>query len=486
VENEKVGWSSIFKGGLALYTIMLNIGIGLHAVDVFIVSTVMPSVVRDIGGAEYYAWATMLYMVASIIGAATGAPLKAHLGPRRAYCLGAGLFLAGSVSCALSPTMFMLLSARLVQGFGGGLIISLSMALISELYPERLRKRVLALVSSTWGVAALVGPALGGAFAEWGFWRGAFWINAPIIAGFMLAAWLRLPERQAEVSKRRFPHRRMALLTLGVLCVGFASNWRSVEVQALLIFAAVVLVWQTLRLDAAGDNKLFPSHPFSARSTTGTASWVMFLSSMTSTVISVFLPLGLQVLHHVNPLEAGYMTASLAVCWTIASMATAHLQGRAASIAIIVGLILCCVGLAALAFGIERVPTAIVPLLNGLVGIGLGCSNLHVVAATMRHAQEGEETLTASSIPTVRSLGIAFGAAGAGVIANGAGLTDALLPEDVSRAVLSVLGIGVIAPLGALIMGIRFVGKIANEPADSGSTNSGPAKTVPDSVAEIH
>jgi len=143
---------------------MLNVGIGLHALDVFIISTVMPRVVQDLGGAKYYSWTTMLYMVASIIGAATGSPMKAKFGARRAYCLGSLLFLCGSVSCALSPAMFILLGARLVQGFGGGLIISLSMALVSELYPERLRKRILGLISSTWGVAALIGPAVEGSF----------------------------------------------------------------------------------------------------------------------------------------------------------------------------------------------------------------------------------------------------------------------------------------------------------------------------------
>jgi MFS family permease len=166
VAEQKVGWGAVFKDGLGLYTIMLNLGIGLHAVDVFIVTTVMPSIVRDIGGASYYSWTTMLYMVASIIGAATGAPLKAKLGARRAYCLGSLLFLFGSVSCAASPSMLILLAARLVQGFGGGLIIALSMALVSELYPERLRKRILSLISSTWGVAALIGPAVGGSFAQ--------------------------------------------------------------------------------------------------------------------------------------------------------------------------------------------------------------------------------------------------------------------------------------------------------------------------------
>ncbi len=483
MSEEKVSWGAVFKNGLGLYTIMLNLGIGLHAVDVFIVTTVMPSVVRDIGGASYYSWTTMLYMVASIIGAATGSPMKAKFGARRAYCLGSLLFLIGSVSCALSPTMIFLLTARLVQGFGGGLIISLSMALISELYPERLRKRILGLVSSTWGVAALIGPAVGGTFAQYGFWRGAFWINAPIIVGFLLAAWFRLPERRSPPPLSGFPWRRMALLTLGVLCVGVASNWHSLIVQAALVVASVLLVWQTLRLDAAGAAKLFPSHPFSPKTTTGSANWVFFLSSMTHTVIGVFLPLALQVLHGVDPLVAGYMTASLAVCWTAASMATAHLHGRAASAAILVGQAMCCVGLASLAFGIEHVPTWVVPLLNGVVGLGLGCSNLHVTAATMRHARPGEETLTASSIPTIRSLGIAFGAAAAGLIANGTGLTDALLPADVSHAVLAVLGFGVLAPVGALILALRFTSLLATTPVPATQDR---AKSAPDSAGATH
>jgi hypothetical protein len=236
-----------------------------------------------------------------------------------------------------------------------------------------------------------------------------------------------------------------------------------------------------LRLDTAGISKLFPSRPFSPRTTTGAASWVFFLSSMTHTVIGVFLPLALQVLHGIDPLVAGYMTASLAVSWTLASMATAHLHGRAAAVAIVVGQVMCVVGLGALAIGIEQVPAYVVPILNSLVGLGLGCSNLHVTAATMRHARPGEETLTASSIPTVRSLGIAFGAAGAGVIANGAGLTDALAHDDVARAVLAVLGIGVLAPLGALIFAIRFVSLTGND-----AVNRAPATNAPGSAGAIH
>ena len=81
-----------------------------------------------------------------------------------------------------------------------------------------------------------------------------------------------------------------------------------------------------------------------------------------------------------------------------------------------------------------------------------------------------------------------FGAAGAGVIANGAGLTDALLPADVSHAVLAVLGIGVLAPLGALVMALRFTGLVAAspEPAGQAPSNRDRAKSAPDSAGATH
>src|ERR1700752_3024964 len=88
-------WQGLFRPDLGAFTVILNLGIGLHAVDVFVISTVMPTVVRDIGGHSFYAWSTMLYMVASIVGAASGGPLKAALGPRKGYALGGLLFLAG-------------------------------------------------------------------------------------------------------------------------------------------------------------------------------------------------------------------------------------------------------------------------------------------------------------------------------------------------------------------------------------------------------
>ena len=435
---------------------MLNVGIGLHALDVFIIATVMPAVVRELGGAEYYTWATMLYMVASIIGTAAGNPVRQMLGSRTGYAVAALVFAAGSAACALAPTMMLLLVARVVQGLGGGVVLALSMSLISELFPPHLRKRVLALVSAVWGVASLLGPGIGGMFASAGWWRGAFWINVPIVLLFVLAC-ARLPGKKPGTATIRFPYLQLALLTAGVAAVAMASQVVHLWAQLGLLAAAAIAVALTIRLDQHTENRMFPSHPLSLARPIGTANWVMALSSVTHTVIGAYLPLSMQILHGVSDEAAGYAVTGLAFSWTVASMVTSHIHGQAAMRSIVIGQGLCLIGLGGMALAITDLPFAVIVMLNIVVGFGLGSSNLHLVEASMRHAPPGEQTTTAGAIPTIRSLGIAFGSAGAGVIANKAGLTDALAYEDVARATQWVLSIGALAPLFAMLCAMRFV-----------------------------
>ncbi|WP_119301375.1 MFS transporter [Dongia deserti] len=442
---------------------MLNVGIGLHALDVFIIATVMPRVVRDLGGAEYYTWATMLYMVASIIGTAAGNPVRQMLGSRIGYAVAALVFAVGSAACALAPTMALLLVARTIQGLGGGTMIALSMSLISELFPPHLRKRVLALVSAAWGVASLLGPGVGGMFASAGMWRGAFWINVPIVLLFMLAC-IRLPKKKAREKAIRFPYLQLALLTAGVAAVAMASQVAQVWAQVGLLALAAVAVALTIRLDQSSDNRMFPSHPLSLARPIGTANWVLSLSSITHSVIGAYLPLSMQILHGVSDEAAGYAITALALSWTIASMMTSHIHGPAAMRSIVIGQALCVIGLGGMALAIADLPFLVIVALNVVVGAGLGSSNLHLVEASMRHAPSGEETTTAGAIPTIRSLGIAFGSAGAGVIANKAGLTDALDYQDVARASQWVLSIGALAPLFAMVCAMRFVRMVGAQP----------------------
>ncbi|HVI90171.1 MAG TPA: MFS transporter [Dongiaceae bacterium] len=481
--NDVLGgsWLDIFRHGFGIYTLTINLAMAMHAIDVFITAAVMPKVVKDIGGISFYTWPTTLYMVASIIGAASNAPLRAIFGTRRAYMLASFTFLLGSIGCALAPTMLVMLLARSLQGWGGGLLISLSMALVQSVYPEQLRKRALAFISSTWGVAALLGPAVGGLFAEHGFWRGAFWFNVPIVAVFMIGAWIKLPRHSVDPgsTKSRFPYRRLGMLTLGVCAVSLAGEayeamtllgldptipvYRNIAIlmQVVLIAIAVLAVHRTIHLDRPDrvetGSRLLPTRPLGLATSTGIGGWVMLLSSMTHSVIGAYLPLALQAVRGTSDSVAAYIMACLAVAWTLASVGTSHFQGKAAQACITIGLLLSTIGLAILAVSMQSGSLLVIALADALVGIGLGTTNLHLVAAVMRHATRGEEGLTAGAIPTIRSLGISFGAAGAGVIANSAGLGQEADPATINTAIHWVLGLGCVLPLAAAVFAVLFV-----------------------------
>jgi predicted MFS family arabinose efflux permease len=183
----------------------------------------------------------------------------------------------------------------------------------------------------------------------------------------------------------------------------------------------------------------------------------MFLFSMTHTSIGIYLPLALQELHGVSPLAAGYANASLAVSWTVASFVTAGWRGTAEIAVIVGGPLLALLGVAGLALGVTTLSPLLSCVLTGLIGFGIGACNLHLVAQTMRIAEPGFESLTASSIPTIRSLGISFGAAIAGLIANTAGLADGVTVQAVAAAATWVYGATILAPAVALVLALRIL-----------------------------
>lgn len=107
-------------------------GVALHAINVFIATTILPTVVADIGGMDYYAWNTALFVTASILGSALVPKLLSQTGPRNAYLVAAIIFAAGTLACGLAPSMPAMLAGRVVQGLGGGMMLALSYAMIDQ------------------------------------------------------------------------------------------------------------------------------------------------------------------------------------------------------------------------------------------------------------------------------------------------------------------------------------------------------------------
>ena len=124
----KVGWAELVRGGNAGRTAVVGGGMIIHALSTFIVTTILPSVVREIGGLRYFAWSTVLYVVGSLLAAALCARVLRGIGVRNTYRVALLGFAAGSVACALAPAMPVLLAGRLVQGLGAGTLATAGLA----------------------------------------------------------------------------------------------------------------------------------------------------------------------------------------------------------------------------------------------------------------------------------------------------------------------------------------------------------------------
>ncbi len=466
----------LFRDGRAGPTILLNLGVSFHAVNIFVITTVMPSVVDDIGGMALYAWPAMLYMVGTIIGAACGEPVLGGLGRRGAFVAASAVFGLGAAACASAPSMPVLLAAHLVQGLGGGLLISLSMALVGTFYDGGLRIRILAALSVTWGIAALVGPPVGGVFAEIGWWRGAFWISVPPIVLFAWASWRMIPASGRHAAGVAWPFHRLALLALAVLAVGVSGQVVGSEsitpgsinlgaigangagaVKAALVLAAVFLVWRAFRLDAVSARPLFPSRVMSLASPVGVAYWVFFFVSFTHVSIAVFMPLVLKLLHGVGPLWLGLFATIFSIAWTLGSVVASGWSGARAKLAMWAGLAVTAAANAGLALGASSAPLWVLAVCVMMIGLGIGVANVHAASWAIAAAPEGEQTITASAMPVVRSLGIAFGAAVAGMIANTAGLAEGVSHAVVATAMTWVYAINVVPPAVSVYLVFRML-----------------------------
>jgi MFS family permease len=460
-ETATPSWTDVFRGRFGVYTLLLNIGILFFAVDNFLINTLMPSIVADIGGVAFYAWAMMLYLVGSIMGAASYGPLRARIGGRRSLAVGGVVFSLGALGCSIASAMGELLVARLFQGVGGGLIIAGSMAFISVLFEPRLHKYAVAATNVTWVIAAIVGPVQAGIFANFGWWRGAFFLYVPIGAAFFVGVLWKIPKSadQATAGSRalRFPVWRVGLLGLGVLCVASSGLVEAAALRTALIVTSGLIVWYAFTRDAQAENRLFPSRPLSLSEPVGLAYWGHILVAATYVSVSIYLPLVLTVLHGIAPLYVGLANGIMSIGWSIAAALSAGLHGSRERTVVIAGPICLLIGSAGLAlvaaFGAHF---GWVLISASIVGIGIGIFHVHMTVRAMAAARSGEESITASSLSTIRALGMAFGAAVGGMVGNIAGLRELATPDIVRTAVTWVYLFNVLPSVAAAVVAARF------------------------------
>src|SRR5947209_6054320 len=229
VERSPVGFRS--ERGAVLASVMS--ATALVALDSTVLATAVPTIVRELGGFSQFPWLFSIYLLTSAVTTPLYGRLADTFGRRPVLFWGIAVFLAGSVLCATAPSMAVLIAGRAVQGLGAGAVQPVSLTVVGDLYSVAERARVQGYLASVWGMSAVVGPAIGGLFSEYGSWRWIFVINLPVGA---LAVWL----LARSLHERAQPRRRSmdvagavtlvagwSLVLLGLLEGGVAWAWNS-------------------------------------------------------------------------------------------------------------------------------------------------------------------------------------------------------------------------------------------------------------------
>ncbi|HEV2368543.1 MAG TPA: MFS transporter, partial [Acidimicrobiales bacterium] len=166
--------NSVLDGRVRPLTLGLPLVVTLFAFDNLGVTTVMPRVAHDLSGLSLYGWAFSAFTLASIVGLVEAGRRADRRGPAPGLSVGLGLFVVGLITTASAPDMPVVMAGRALQGLGSGAFGTTMYVVIGRAYPEALRPRMFAVLSTAWVVPSLVGPALAGFVADSVGWRAVF------------------------------------------------------------------------------------------------------------------------------------------------------------------------------------------------------------------------------------------------------------------------------------------------------------------------
>lgn len=428
------------------------------AFEAIAVATAMPVAARELDGLRYYGLAFSAFLTASLLGMVVAGDVSDRRGPVRPFVAAALTFAVGLLVAGLASSMWVLVVARAVQGFGAGLNIVALYVVVARAFPAELRPRVFSAISSGWILPSLVGPPVAGLLADHVSWRWVFLGVIPLLAGAGLLVGPHLRgldgpvaedgvDPSADPRPSRVPAAVVAAVGAGLLQYG----GQLLSEQPL---PAVVLVAVALGMLAYGVPRLLP--PGSFRLGRGLPTVVVLRGVMAGAFFGAetFIPLMLVEQRSLATTLAGLSLTGAALTWSLG----AWLQGRPGLrtprwVLLTSGflLVLGGIGLVALTVhGSVPVWTAALGWAVAGLGMGLGLTSLSVLVLEL--SAPHEQGANASSLQVSDGLGsiVLIGTAGAIFAGYAAGVADT---RDVGAAPFLVIDLvmGAVCVLGALV-----------------------------------
>lgn len=376
----------------------------LAALDQTIVATALPTMGREFGDVTHLSWIVTIYLLASTAVTPLYGKLADIHGRRVVLLSGIVVFVVGSVACALSPTPWLLIASRFMQGLGGGGLIALAQTIVADMVSPKERGRYQVYFASVFLTSSLLGPVLGGFISERLHWSAIFWINLPLGLG---ALWMtssalkRLPRHERPHKLDVLGALLMTAATMSLLLAlswgGTAYPWRSWPIAGLVGAAVVLGSLFSWRLRVAQE----PLIPLDLLSNSVVRRGTVAAGFGMGTFIglTIYLPLYFETVMGLSATFSGLGLLPL-TCGTVLG-ATA--SGRAMSHLThykrvpLVGLSVALIGAALLSAFAGRIPLLPLCVLLAVVSLGLG-TLLPVATVSIQNAVKPHQLGTATAV----------------------------------------------------------------------------------------
>ncbi len=298
-ENRK--WWTLAALSFALFMIML---------DNTVVNVALPSIQRDLGiGISELEWIVTAYALSFAVFLLTGGKLADRFGRRRVFLIGLVIFTLSSLACGLAGTAGLLIGARIVQGVGAALMMPATLSIISAVFPPRERGAAIGIWAGVSAMALAIGPLVGGILAEKANWNWIFYINVPVGALGIVAAFLLVPESRDTSAEQRLDLPGLVASGIAVFALTYALieansyGWTSARIIGLFaLFAVSLAVFILLELRQRApmlDLALFKSGTFAGANT------VALLVSLAMFGVFFFISLFMQNILGYSAIKAG-------------------------------------------------------------------------------------------------------------------------------------------------------------------------------------
>ncbi|HZD20407.1 MAG TPA: MFS transporter [Burkholderiales bacterium] len=393
----------------------------LAAVDQTLLATATPAIAADLGGLTDTSWIAVAYLLSS----ASVVPLYGRLGDRRGrremLLVAVGIFSIGSLACGLAQSLPQLVAARILQGLGGGGLMTLSQALIGELIAPRERARFQAYFAMVFTLASVTGPVVGGAVVSHLSWRWLFLANLPL-AAFAVWRLRKLPHGEPH-PEQHGTHDVVGIALFAVSTVsglywltsgGHHFAWLSGASAALLAVSLAALAALVLR-ERKQASPFLPVDLLREKTIMlSLVTTLLFASCMFAMVF--FLPIYLQLGHRLGAAQSGLLLLPLTAGLVLGSLSSGRFVARTGRGKWVPVSGLALASAALLVLGTLAPKPAVVGLLGFVTGLGLGTVmpiNQVTVQVVAGRARLGAVT---AMISLFRSVGAASGAAVFGAV----------------------------------------------------------------------